>query len=591
MTLSFANINSLWGSLIVEELIRHGVDCFVISPGSRSAPLAAAAARNPRARTLVHFDERGAAFCALGYGRAANRPAALICTSGTAAANYLPAIIESSADTVPLLVLTADRPPELRETGANQAIRQPGLFGDNVRWFFDLACPDTSIAPEAVLTTIDQAVYRACRAPSGPVHLNCMFREPLAPVDTGDDFAGYLANLESWRPAHRPYTKYETAHDQPGETCIADIAQRVAHTGNGLLLVGKLQTEEERHAVLALADRVRCPLFADITSVLRLGTAPDVGIPFYNLALASERIRQSLRPSAVLHLGGRITAKRLLEWLEESRPQSYVHVEHNPIRLDPIHRVTRRIESQIDLFCLRLADALKDSRGCGSETYVAKWRRVSATVDSVIQGISAQAATVTEAGIARLLSHRIQNSALFLASSMPIRDMDMFASADGRRIPVGANRGASGIDGTVAAAAGFAIGLDAPTPLLIGDLSLLHDLNSLAILKNLNPPVTAVVINNNGGGIFDHLPISAFPDLHEKFFVTRHDWRFEHAARQFGLSYRCVDTIAGLQDAYESLAASGDSSVIEVLVDRAANFEAQKHLIREITATLNQESL
>jgi len=591
MTLSFANINSLWGSLIVEELVRQGVDRFFISPGSRSAPLAAAAARNPRAGTFVHFDERGAAFCALGYGRAANRPAALICTSGTAAANYLPADIESSADTVPLLVLTADRPPELRDTGANQAIKQAGLFGDNVRWFFDLACPDSSIAPEAVLTTIDQAVYRACRPPSGPVHLNCMFREPLAPVDTGDDFAGYLANLESWRHTHLPFTKYETAHDQPGEAGSEAIAQMPAHTCNGLLLVGKLQTEEARAAVLALADRLRWPLFADITSGLRLGNVPDVGIPFYNLALASDRIRQNLRPSAVLHLGGRITAKRLLQWLEESRPQAYIHVENNPIRLDPIHRVTRRVESGIGNFCLRLAVVFKDSKGRASEAYVAKWRRVSAAVDSVIQRMTAQASAATEAGIARFLSNETQTSALFLASSMPIRDMDMFASADGPRIPVGANRGASGIDGTVAAAAGFAIGMGTPTTLLIGDLSLLHDLNSLAILKNLNPPVTAVVINNNGGGIFDHLPIAEFPDLHEKFFVMRHDWRFEHAARQFGLSYRCVDTIAGMQEAYESFAASGDSSVIEVLVDRASNFEAQKRLIREITATLSQESL
>ncbi|HSW39636.1 MAG TPA: 2-succinyl-5-enolpyruvyl-6-hydroxy-3-cyclohexene-1-carboxylic-acid synthase, partial [Acidobacteriota bacterium] len=412
MTISIANINSLWGSLIIEELIRHGIECFCVSPGSRSAPLTAAAARNPRARPMVHFDERGAAFYALGYARAANRPAALICTSGTAAANYLPAIIESSADTVPLIVLTADRPPELRDTGANQAIKQPGIFGDNVRWSFDLPCPDTAIAPEMVLTAIDQAVYRACRAPSGPVHLNCMFREPLAPVDTGDNFDSYLANLQSWRGSRHPYTRYEIAGERPGDACVTELARLLRRSGRGLLVAGNLRTEKDRHAVLALAARLKWPMFADITSGLRLGDASDFGIPFYNLALASEQIRKRLRPSMVLHIGGRMTAKRLLQWLQESRPESYIHVEDNPVRLDPIHRVTGKIESDIALLCARLAGLLDDSMAGESGEYLLDWRQVSETVDRVIRRVSARTMFATEAGIARLLSAGIDGSAL-----------------------------------------------------------------------------------------------------------------------------------------------------------------------------------
>ncbi len=588
MTISIANINSLWGSLIIEELIRQGVEYFCISPGSRSAPLAAAAARNPRAKTLVHFDERGAAFYALGYARAANRPAALICTSGTAAANYLPAIIESSADTIPLIILTADRPPELRDTGANQAIKQPGIFGDNVRWSFDLPCPDTTIAPEMALTTVDQAVYRACRAPSGPVHLNCMFREPLAPVESGSRFERYLASIESWRRSDHSYTKYEIAQVLPDDACVRELSRILSHTGGGLLLAGKLRTDEERRAILSLSSRLRWPVFADITSGLRLGDISEVGIPFYNLALLSGEIRKRLRPSLVLHLGGRITAKRLSQWLQETQLQSYIHVDSNPLRLDPIHRVTRRIESGIELFCAQLAGLLDDSTDRKSEKYLSEWRRVSETVDLVIHRVSARTTSATETGIARLLSTEIKNSALFLASSMPIRDMDMFASAGGPRVPVGANRGASGIDGTVAAAVGFAAGIEKPTTLLIGDLALLHDLNSLAILRNQDQPVTVVAINNSGGGIFDHLPIAEFPDLHEKYFVARHNWRFEHAARQFELPYCCVDTIAGMREAYGRAITSGVSSVIEVMVDRAANLEAHNQLSLEITSALNR---
>ncbi|WP_273889483.1 2-succinyl-5-enolpyruvyl-6-hydroxy-3-cyclohexene-1-carboxylic-acid synthase, partial [Rubrobacter naiadicus] len=206
MVLPAAEANLLWASLLVEELVRAGVGPFCIAPGSRSTPLVAAIAENPRARAVVHYDERGTAFCALGYARATGRPAAWVTTSGTAVANGLPAVVEAATDCVPVILLTADRPPELRETGANQTIVQPGLFGGYVRWSFDMPAPDTRPAPEMVLTAADQAVYRARRAPAGPVHLNLMFREPFLPPPGRRPEVP--PHLRGWYEKGAPYTRY-----------------------------------------------------------------------------------------------------------------------------------------------------------------------------------------------------------------------------------------------------------------------------------------------------------------------------------------------------------------------------------------------
>lgn len=483
MTISTANINSVWGSLLVEELIRHGVTYFCLAPGSRSTPLTASVAANPQAQSFIHFDERGLAFHALGWARASGRPAAIICTSGTAVANCLPAVVEASVDSIPLILLTADRPPELRDAGANQAILQPGIFGCYTRWSFDLPCPDRTIPPEMLLTTIDQAVYRARRSPSGPAHLNCMFREPLAPADTGEDWRAYLSNLASWRESSKPYTSYSLPSLGIADSKVAEIAEELSAVENGVMLVGTLYSDADRSAVDSLARKLAWPVFADITSGLRLGKAANYKIPFFNLGLTSDKIREELRPSTILHIGGRMTSKRLLEWLADTPLQSYVHVASGPFRTDPSHRITHRVETDIWSFCRQLETCLNTGK---EGEYLSRWQKVSQDIDQVIESALKSLDTATETGIARAISRVIPSeSTLFLASSMPIRDVDIFASTDGSAVKVGANRGVSGIDGTIASAAGFATALDKPTTLLIGDLALLHDLNSLDMLRRL----------------------------------------------------------------------------------------------------------
>lgn len=583
MTASAAsNINRLWADLIVEELIRCGVDFFCLAPGSRSTPLTTAVAAHPKARHVMHFDERGTAFFALGYGRATRRPAAWITTSGTAVANGMPAVIEAATDGVPMLLLTADRPPELRHTGANQTIDQVNLFGSYPRWFFDLPAPTSAIDPAMVLTTVDQAVYRATRAPQGPVHLNCMFREPLAPTPDGHDYRAYTAGLASWQGGKQPYTVYDPAKRSSDPAQIEGLWKMVQGIERGLIMAGKLDTPAQGAAVLRLAERLGWPLLPDVGSHIRLGQGAmsDRLVGFYDQMLGSPAFQEKHAPEAVLHVGGRPTSKRLLQYLARHRPQPYVVVKDSPQRLDPHHHVTHCIEADVVVFCEALAEAV-GSRSDTPSSWLTAWRDASSEAEAVIDSFFDEADALSEPIVARLITQTIsEGHGLVLASSMPVRDVDMFAALDGPAVPVAANRGASGIDGTVATAAGFSDGLNAPVTLLIGDLALLHDLNALALLRER--PVTVVVLNNDGGGIFHFLPIAAHDEVFEPYFGTPHGLTFEAAATLFGLPYHRPQTPQDLREVYRAACSGRSGAIIEVTTERRANYALHQALLARI---------
>ena len=574
--------NQLWAELLVEELIRAGVGLFCLAPGSRSTPLTAAVAANPKARHLIHFDERGTAFCALGYARATGRPAAWITTSGTAVANGLPAVVEASVDGVPLVLLTADRPPELRDTGANQTIPQPSLFGDYVRWRFDLPTPTEAIDPAFVLTTADQAVHRATGRPAGPVHLNCMFREPLAPGAGGA--ARIPEALQRWAASEEPYTRYTAPTAVDGIEALVD---RVRGVERGLVVAGRLATRAEGAAAVRLADALGWPLLPDVGSQVRLGAGSAVACPGYDHALGSEAFAAAHAPDAVLHLGGRSTSKRLAQFVARSRPDIFAVVRADPFRFDPNHRVTDRVEADVTAFCDAAAGILGE-RTPKRSGWLTAWRAASDAVLATFAAHVDGADALTEPGVARLVAGHAA-SGLVLAASMPVRDADVFAAPGGPAPLVASNRGASGIDGTVATAAGFARGLDAPVTLLIGDLALLHDLNSLALLRDpAQPPVTVVAVNNDGGGIFHFLPIAQHEAVFEPYFGTPHGLGFEHAAQLFELAYHRPTTPVELTDMLAEAQRSGASSLIEVRTDRTANRALHADLLARAAAAVTE---
>ncbi len=570
-------VQTLWSHLLIEELVRHGVGLFVLAPGSRSTPLALAVAENPNAQHLMHFDERGGAFVALGFARATGKPAVLITTSGTAVANGLPAVVEADADGVPLILLTADRPPELRESGANQTIRQHGIFAPYVRWQFDMPVPDAAIDPAFVLTTVGQVAHQSQHL-LGPVHLNCMFREPLAPNEIGR--IDVPESLGDWQNGNQPYTRYPVSKPAVSTEEIEALATRLEGLERGLVVLGNTDDTKASGAAAGIAHSLGWPLLADVASGGRLG---GTSVVCYDLIFSSSKFFEAHQPHAVIHLGGAITSKPLHKYIENCGPSEYIVVRPDANRYDPSHIVTDRFQSDITAFCDAFAEELvAPSR---ESAWTLFWRTASADVSNAVQE-TLPADELSEPAVARAISaFTPEGHGLVLASSMPIRDMDAFAVTDGPRLRVAANRGASGIDGTVATAAGFARGLTKPTTLFIGDLALLHDLNSLSLLRE-GPPVTVVVINNDGGGIFSFLPIAEQKGVFEQFFGTPHGLGFEKAAEMFELGYDQPTNMAEFKTAYSNAVKGGVSSIIEVRTNREENVALHRELKDAVSAAV-----
>jgi 2-succinyl-5-enolpyruvyl-6-hydroxy-3-cyclohexene-1-carboxylate synthase len=580
------NIKYLWANLVVEELLRNGVSQFCISPGSRNCPLVLAVAENPKASSIVHLDERGTAFYALGYGKAHGVPAALISTSGTAVANYFPAVIEASLSTTPIILLTADRPVELRDTGANQAIDQVKIYGEYIRWFFDLPSPTRDISPKFVLTTIDQAVYRAIRSPAGPVHINCQFAEPLTPEPDESVRSEDLDLITPWEKGDSPLTKYSPARMSLGDEEFDLVTEKLTHSTRGLIVAGPLDRNDGLGAIRAAAESLKMPLLADVGSCLRFGKDDKSGtVTHYDLFLREPQLVTKYQPDFILHLGRTPVSTPLNTYLEKS-DADYILVNNTPFRQDPGHRINHQIETDPIDFCRQIAD---NQITAGSELrYI--FEEVDQTCSSVLEDIIRQTRSINELAAAHtLLKTLTDNTGLLLANSMPVRDADTCGVKTDRDIVVGVNRGVSGIDGTISSAAGFARGLQRRTILLTGDLAFAHDLNALLLVKKSRFPITIVLVNNNGGGIFSFLPIADYEEHFESYFGAPHGLDFKYAASSFDLEYRNPVNMADLQDNYRSALKSDCSSIIEVNTDRRQNFEDHRVIWDEIRRAVQKK--
>jgi len=501
--------NRAWGHLLVDGLRQLGVDRFFLSPGARSAPLAAAlSGRN----VTIHYDERGIAFAALGWAMATGRPAVCVTTSGSAVANLLPACVEAFHSNVPLIFLTADRPPELRGTGANQTIHQPGLFGGFVRYAVDLPCAQDEGALSRLSDVISEVVAIAMAPQPGPVHLNVPIREPL--LESG--VAAVDEKIEFSRVANSfPF-------DWPSDFDF----QRFA-SGRGVVVIGRLPVGEQDQvdAILDLAKNLGWPVLADAVSGARL--RPGI-IRHADWILQRHDVPP---PERVLHFGGALVSKRIGKWLSACRGADCLQVRMFPERLDPWEQHPVFIRAGIQPFCESLESI---AMPMDANTWIESWRRADGVVGATIEAELSTDDAVTEPAILRALADVAAETKwpVFLGNSMPIRDFDSCAAAVSKAVvPIFANRGASGIDGNIATVAGLALGCVSPLLAVMGDLAALHDLNSLPLLQGL--PVTLVIINNGGGGIFRFLPI----DVEERLLETPHAWEFRGAAQQFGMEY------------------------------------------------------
>ncbi|KAJ9163450.1 hypothetical protein P3X46_023117 [Hevea brasiliensis] len=596
-----ANINAVWASLIVEECSRLGLMYFCIAPGSRSSPLAIAASTHPLTTCIACYDERSLAFHAVGYARGSRSPAVVITSSGTAVSNLFPAVVEASQDFVPLILLTADRPPELQNAGANQSINQVNHFGSFVRFFFSLPTPTDDIPARMVLTTLDSAVHWATSSPYGPVHINCPFREPL------DDFPnkwtlGCLKGLDNWMSSGDPFTKYiqmqnSLACNGNAPIPMKQVREIIQGGKRGLLLVGEIHTEDEIWAALLLAKQLNWPVVADILSGLRLRKLSSyfpkdeenvLFVDHLDHALLSDLVRVSVQFDVVIQIGSRITSKRISQMLEECCPCSYIVVDNHPFRHDPSHFVSHRVHCSI----LHFVDSLiKAQFPCRSS----KWCGYLGAVDKMVASdISFQIFaenSLTEPHVAHVISEALSaDSALFVGNSMAIRDADMYGYSHKNHIHgiadmnseiqclgirVAGNRGASGIDGLLSTAIGFAVGCNKRVLCMIGDVSFLHDTNGLSIFNQRMPrkPMTILVINNHGGAIFSLLPIADGTDqtILNQYFYTSHNISIHKLCMAHGVRHLQVKTKVELRDALLVSQHQKTDCVIEVESSISAN--------------------
>ncbi|MGO9876329.1 MAG: 2-succinyl-5-enolpyruvyl-6-hydroxy-3-cyclohexene-1-carboxylic-acid synthase [Acidimicrobiia bacterium] len=535
--MSERDVTASFAATLVDEWARAGVTDAVVAPGSRSAPLALALVRDGRVHVRVVLDERSAAFGALGLGLASGRPAVLLCTSGTAAANFHPAVVEASYARVPLLVCTADRPPELRDTGAGQSIDQHRLYGDAVRWFCDPGAPSDEPGCGAMWRALaSRAIAETLGPPSGPVHLNLAFREPLLP--TGAAHVEVPGRLDG-----RPWTRSAPVSRGPSVADVRGLADLVRAHPRGLLVAGwgagVAPTTAARFATAA-----GWPVLADPISQLRTG---KLAISTYEALLRAPGFGTAHTPDLVVRVGAALTSKVATEWLDASIPQ--ILIDPDGAWLDPTHAAHMRLAADADTLLDGVAEALRSPRH-EMKPWLADWldieRSARAAIDGVLDSRLANGDGdhyLCEGQVARDVASALPEGAtLVVASSLPVRALEWcMAPRDGLRVL--ANRGANGIDGFVSTVLGVAhSNAPAPTVGLCGDLSFLHDTNGLLGADQIGEHcrATIVVLDNDGGGIFSYLPPSELPEF-ERLFATPHHLDLVEIARAHGAHAERVD--------------------------------------------------
>jgi 2-succinyl-5-enolpyruvyl-6-hydroxy-3-cyclohexene-1-carboxylate synthase len=544
----------------VDELVRCGMRHAVTSPGSRSTPLVLTLARDRRLRVSSHIDERSAAFFALGIAKTTATPAALACTSGTAAANYAPAVIEAHEARVPLLVLTADRPPELRDLGAGQTIDQVKLYGTAAKWFFEV--DDHPATPERLRWLRQlacRAFWTATTGRPGPVHLNFSLREPLV-LDQP------LPEDESGRAGGRPWVTRPRAPGQPPPTLIESLRDEIQTRPRAVIVAGRSERDPQLPDSLGgFADWAAMPLLADPLSGARRGAA---AIAHYDALLRNPEWAAEHEPDLVIRVGDLPTSKPLRAWLHGLDEALQISFDPENAWQDPAGAVATIIPTDPGLTLDAIAARFKIRP---DRAWLDGWHRADRQASTAIAR-ALEPAGLSEPRVAAELGSALPPEAtIVVASSMPVRDVETFFPARERPPRVLANRGANGIDGTVSTAFGCAAAADGPVLLLIGDVALIHDLGGLLAAGRNGLKLTIVLLHNDGGGIFDFLPVSGEGDDYVRHVATPHGLDFAHAAELFGLGYEVATTVEDFRAALGRALAAERTSIVAVPTDRAAN--------------------
>jgi 2-succinyl-5-enolpyruvyl-6-hydroxy-3-cyclohexene-1-carboxylate synthase len=583
------NANTALASAFVEELARSGLRLAVVSPGSRSTPLAVALWRAPEIEVRVILDERSAAFFALGAAQASGEPVALLCTSGTAVANYHPAVAEADQSGVPLVVLSADRPPELRGIGAGQTIDQIKLFGSSVRWFCEVG---THEADDDGLLHYRSVACRALVAARGeirpgPVHLNLPWREPLAPVPVAGAVTATDPLALQGREG-RPLTAVTRVDLEPSAFLLEEMAGHIGDAIAGVIVAGRQLDPELREPLAHLARVSGFPILAEPTSQLRSGPHDRSRvIAAYDLLLRNERFARSVVPDFVLRFGAMPTSKPLRTWLAASGASEIVIDPHGGWN-EPSNRAAAILRADPTELASGWAARLEKEPRAAPAAWIDAEAAAQAALNAELDGTESggeSAAAISEPALHRALgAAHADGDLVYTASSMPIRDQEAFLAGTGTDVHFLCNRGANGIDGLISSGIGAAHASGRPTTIVSGDLGLLHDIGGLAALREVSTPVRIVVIDNDGGAIFHFLPQEQALEAEEfeALLGTPRGVNAARAAALFDLPHRRLESLADLPAA---LAAG--TGLIEAKTDRATNVAAHRRLADAVATALD----
>ncbi|MFN6199618.1 MAG: 2-succinyl-5-enolpyruvyl-6-hydroxy-3-cyclohexene-1-carboxylate synthase [Anabaena sp. WA113] len=552
MQLTFNNLNQIWSYVFTETLKRLGLNCAVICPGSRSTPLTVAFVQQiPVIEVIPILDERSAAFFALGQAKATGKPVVLVCTSGTAGANFYPAVIEARESRVPLLILTTDRPAELRNCHSGQTIDQVKLYGNYPNWQTELATPSLDMGMLSYLRQTVIHAWECCQFPnSGAVHLNIPFRDPLAPIPDGTDFTldveDFFGGIVS---TPLPITNYQLP---------------ITNYQKGIIIAGVAQgqnPDQYCRAIANLCQTLQWPVLAEgLSPVRNYANLNPYLISTYDLILRNQQLAKELTPEIVIQIGEMPTSKELRNWLIITNPQRWL-IDKCDQNLDPIHGKTTHLRISItELENLKFKN-LEENK------YLQKWCKVEKQVRKNIDDYFTNLNELIESKVPWLISQILPpETPIFIANSMPVRDVEFFWKPNNLRIKPYFNRGANGIDGTLSTALGIAHHQQSSV-MLTGDLSLLHDTNGFLISNKFSGHLTIILINNNGGGIFEMLPISQFNPPFEEFFATPQNIDFSQLCATYNVEYHLISAWEELQNYLKQLPKTG-IRVLEVRTNR-----------------------
>ncbi|MFF2174846.1 2-succinyl-5-enolpyruvyl-6-hydroxy-3-cyclohexene-1-carboxylic-acid synthase [Lysinibacillus sp. NPDC058147] len=553
------------------SLVQAGVENVVVSPGSRSTPLAYAFASTKQLHMYRQVDERSAAFFALGIAKATAKPVVLLCTSGTAAANYFPAIVEANYARVPLIVITADRPHELREVGAPQAINQTNLYGTNAKWSVDFPLADGA-APTLpfIERHIARAVAVAMSAPFGPVHINVPFREPL------------LIDFQEELP-EATFKHSSMGQLVPSMATQQELSKILSATKRGFVIIGELPLGTDLTIIWEFIRQLKWPVIVESLSNMRSSVPVDC-LPYmittYDAIMKSEDFKALVEPDTVLRLGAQPVSKFIMQFITKSQPNAYIAVDEDPMFRDSTGVSTHFVHASIGEWLTQL----EISETALETEYLAEWQDAN---DIALEYIEHYADGAIDEGamVSRLLKMIPNGSDIFVSSSMPVRDIDTFLMATPKDIRIVANRGTNGIDGVVSTAMGFSQGNNRETYLLIGDLAFLHDVNGLIASRYQDCNLTIIVMNNDGGGIFSYLPQSTVEAHYEDLFGTPTALKFHDIANMYDMDYIRVDDISELTVKFTTIK-KRPMRLIEIFTNREENVYAHRALWNRINAGL-----